>query len=210
MKKLIFFDLDGTLTTHNTWYDFNLFFGMSEQEDQTLLDWYKRGIISYSEWDELIVKVLRDRNQCTKQRVAEFLSTAVPRSEARDVIAACKEKGYLSIILSGTMRQIAEHFKNELGADFSYTTSEIIFDDNGDFIGITNDKDEGPAKLRIFEKLCSEHGVDPTDTICVGDSRNDLEMFMRTKKAILIGDYAPLKDHAWKQIQGLDELKEIL
>ena len=62
MKKIIFFDLDGTLSPTNSWYLFNLAFGMSETEDNTMFDWYKRGIISYDQWDDLIVKIIREKN----------------------------------------------------------------------------------------------------------------------------------------------------
>lgn len=210
MKKPIFFDLDGTLIAGNSWYEFNLYFGMSEIEDQALLNWYTRGIITYDEWDHLIVKILREKNQCTQEKVAEFVKKITPRPEVLELMNICKEKGYSPIILSGTMKQIAEDFKNRVGADASYTTSEIIFNNEGGFETISNDKDEGPAKLRIFERVCAEYGVQPEDTIHVGDSRNDLEIFTISKKGILIGDYEKLKPFAWKQVQNLKEIIELL
>jgi HAD superfamily phosphoserine phosphatase-like hydrolase len=210
MKKVIFFDLDGTLIEENSWYAFNLYFGMSETEDQTLLNWYSRGIITYDEWDKIIVKILRDKNQCTLEKVNEFVKTIVPRPEVIDLIKACKEKGYTTIILSGTMKQIAENFRERVGIDLSYTTSEIMFSDEGAFETINNEKDEGLAKLRIYEKLCEEHGVNPEEVLYVGDSRNDLEIFQKTKKGILIGNYEKLKPFAARQITNLNEVIELL
>lgn len=210
MKKLIFFDLDGTLSPTNSWYLFNLAFGMSEAEDNVLFDWYKRGLITYPEWDDMIVKILRDKNQCTKEKVETFASSILPRPEAQSLIDACRAAGYITIIVSGTMKQIAENFRARLGVDLSYTCSEIVFRDDGTFEDIANDKDEAPAKLRIFERVCAEHGVDPAETLMVGDGGNDLEIFKRTKKAIQIGDYEPLKALAWKRIENLSEIKDLL
>lgn len=210
MKKLIFFDLDKTLTEESTWHLFNPYFGMTEQEDFVLFDWYKRGLITYSEWDDMIVKILRDKNQCTKEKVETFASTILPRPEAKGLIDACKAAGYTTIILSGTMKQIAENFRARLGIDLSYTCSEIVFREDGSFEDIANDKDEGPSKLRIFERVCAEHGVDPTETIMVGDGGNDLWVFQKTKKAIQIGDYEPLKEHAWKRVENLSQIKEFI
>lgn len=210
MKKLIFFDLDGTLSPTNSWYLFNLAFGMSETEDTVMFDWYKRGLLSYAEWDEMIVKILREKNMCTREKVEAFVGTILPRPEAQDLIHTCKEAGYTTIILSGTMKQIAESFRARLGIDLSYTCSEIVFRDDGTFEDIANDKDEAPAKLRIFERVCAEYGVDPADTIMVGDGGNDLEIFKRTKKAIQIGDHELLKEFAWKHIQNLREIKDLL
>lgn len=210
MKKVIFFDLDGTLIEGNSWVEFNRYFGMSENDDQTLLDWYRREVITYDEWDKIIVKILKEKNQCTAEKVAEFNKTLIPRSGAAEMIQACKDKGYTTVILSGTMKQVAESMRVQIGADLSYTTSEIIFDENGTFENIVNEKDEGPAKLRIFERVCVEHGVNPEEVVHVGDSRNDLEIFQKTKKGVLIGVYEKLKPLAWKQISNLGEVIELL
>lgn len=210
MNKVIFFDLDGTLIPGNSWYQFNLNFGMTEMEDQVLFDWYKRGLITYDEWDKLIVKVLLERNLCTQEKVDAFIKKIDLRPETIEVINACKKNGYTVIILSGTMKQIADGIRERIGADLSYTTSKIIFNDDGTFKTIENDKDEGPAKLRIFERVCAEHEIDPVQTICVGDSRNDLEMFQKSKRAILLGDNEELKLHAWKQISELKEVIELI
>lgn len=183
---------------------------MTEVEDNTLFDWYKRGLITYSEWDEMIVKILREKNLCTKDKVAEFVQTIVPRPEAQDLIDACKAAGYTTVIISGTMKQIAESFQERLGIDHAYTCSELVFRDDGTFEDIANDKDEGPAKLRIFERICAEYEVDPEQTMMVGDGGNDLWIFKKTKKAIQIGDYEPLKEFAWKHVENLSEIKELL
>lgn len=210
MKKLIFFDLDGTLSSSNSWYLFNLEFGMSKNEDDVLFDWYKRGLISYDEWDQKISMILKDKAECTKEKTLAFADTIPPRPEAKEIIKACKDAGYTTIILSGTMKQLADSFKKRLEIDFCYTTSELAFNDDGTFKGIENDKDEAPAKLRIFERVCAEHGVDPEQTIMVGDGGNDLWVFQKTKKGIQIGDYEPLKQYAWKHIENLSEIKDLI
>lgn len=50
----------------------------------------------------------------------------------------------------------------------------------------------------IFKRVCSEYGVNAGETIHVGDSRNDIEIFEKTEKGILIGNYEKLKPLAWK------------
>ncbi len=210
MKKPICFDLDGTLIAGNSWYEFNLYFGMSEIEDQALLNWYSRGIISYDEWDTFIVRILREKNQCAKEKLPDFLKTLTPRPEAQALIDACIAKGYDPIILSGTMKQVADHMKDMLGMISAHTTSEIVFNTDGTLETIENQKDEGPAKARIFKTICEQYGIDPKDVIHIGDSRNDLETFELTSRGILIGDYEKLKPFAWKQVQNLTEIIEFL
>jgi phosphoserine phosphatase len=45
-KKLVVFDLDGTLIEGNTWLSFNLALGLSHQEDAGLFLQYQAGTIS--------------------------------------------------------------------------------------------------------------------------------------------------------------------
>lgn len=210
MKKVIFFDLDGTLIPSNSWFEFNRYFGMSETEDQTLLDWYSRNIITYEQWDDIIVKLIQEKNQCTKEKLADFVQTIAVRPDTISFIEACKKAGYITVMISGTMQQIAEAVRENIGADVSHTTSTIVFNEDGSFNTITNEKDEGPAKLRIFEKLCDEYGIDPTQTIYVGDSRNDLEIFQKTSRGILIGEKTILEPFAWKKVTTLSEITPFL
>lgn len=210
MKKPIFFDLDGTLIEGNSWYEFNLYFGMSKEEDEMMINWYRQGVLDYNGWINLIVKILRQKNKCTQEKIAEFNRTISPRPETIEVMRACKEQGYTPIIISGTIKQIADGVREFIGADASYTTSEIIFNNKGILETISNQEDEGQAKLRIFEKVCTEFGVPPEEAIYVGDSGNDIQIFGKTNKGILIGDYEKLKPRAWKQIQNLSEIIKLL
>lgn len=210
MKKLIFFDLDGTLSPTNSWNLFNIHFGLTEQEDELLLDWYKRGLITYGEWDEFITKILREKNLCTKDAVDVFVKTIPLRSEAQNLITTCKNKGYTPILLSGTLKQIAESIGERIGIELVYTCSEAIFREDGNFEDIINDKNESIAKLRMFEAVCKEHGTDPQETIMVGDGSNDLEIFKKTKKAIQIGEHSELQKYAWKHIVNLNEINELI
>jgi hydroxymethylpyrimidine pyrophosphatase-like HAD family hydrolase len=66
------------------------------------------------------------------------------------------------------------------------------------------------AKLNSFESICSKYEVSPSETIAVGDGGNDLEIFKKTKKGILVGNYEKLKPFAWKQVQSLSEIKELI
>lgn len=210
MKKLIFFDLDGTLVPINTWHLFNIYFGMSEAEDAIMFDWYKRGLLSYCDWYAMISKIIKEKGQCTKDKVVEFVKTIVPCPDAESLIGACKEAGYTSVILSGTMKQIAEDFGHRLGIAISHTSSQIVFAEDGSFEDIITQSDQALNKLQMFEQICAEYNVDPAETIMVGDGNNDIEVFKRTKKAIQIDNNEQLKSYAWKHVENLSEIKTLI
>lgn len=212
MKKLIFFDLDGTLSPTNSWNLFNKEFGLTEAEDNVLYDWHKRNLITFSWWTDIIIKIIRERNLCTKEKVETFVKTIQPRPETVGLIEACKQKGYTLIILSGTMHQIAKDFGSRIGIELVYTCSEIFFDENGAFLDITNadTEDEALTKLHLFQSVCTEYGVDPKETIMVGDGSNDVEVFKHTNKGIHIGEHRKLREHAWKHVENISEVGELI
>lgn len=210
MKKLIFFDFDGTLTESSSWYLFNTYFGMTKEEDSSLFERYLKNGFNYREWMEQIIHILKDRGLCTEEKVREFSETIQTREGARDLIQACKDAGYMTVVISGGIKQVVEPITQNLGADKTYTTAEIIFNQTGLLENIIDQSDERHAKLKAFEEICLEFGVDPEDTLAVGDGGNDLEIFKRTKKGIQIGDYEPLKEFAWKRVENLSEIKELL
>lgn len=210
MKKLIFFDLDGTLSPVKSWLVFNTHFGMTPEEDQVLYLKYIHSEHDYNTWIETLTKLLRQRDLCNTETFAAFVDSLELRPGAKELIAACKEKGYTTILLSGAIRQIAEHAAARLGIDQTFSGAEIIWNDAGKIEKIINIGDEAIAKLRIFKQVCAEHGADSKETIMVGDGGNDLDVFKETKKAIQLGEYEPLKPYAWKHVTSLQEVAALL
>ncbi len=210
MKKVIFFDLDGTLTPMKTWYVFNKRFGLTDEEDEGLFQKYLANQIDYSTWTHEITSLLKERGLCTKEAVESFAGSIEIRDGAQELINLCKQQGYTTILLSGAIQQIATNFAARLGIDESFGGAEVSFNEDGSLSGLVKGKDEAMSKLTTFEKICAEHGVDPVDTIMVGDGGNDLDIFKKTKKGILLGNYEPLKEYAWKQVQSLSEIEELL
>ncbi len=210
MKKLIFFDFDGTLTEQSSWYLFNTHFGMTPEEDASLFEQYLQVSIDYKGWMDEITKILKERGLCTKESVEKFAQTITLRPEAFEAIKMCKNSGYVISILSGGIKQVILPVVAELGVDHVFTAVELVFDGEGKIESMIDHSDERHAKLVAFENVCAEHGVNPEDAIAVGDGGNDVEIFKKTKKGILLGSYEKLKPLAWKQVQSLSEIKELL
>jgi phosphoserine phosphatase len=210
MKKLIFFDFDGTLTDSSSWYLFNTYFGITAQEDDSLFKQYLQGSINYKGWMDEITKILKERGFCTKESVEKFAQTITLRSEAFEAIKMCKDAGYVVSILSGGIKQVILPVVAELGVDHVFTAVELVFDSEGKIESMIDHSDERHAKLVAFENVCAQYEVNPEEVIAVGDGGNDLDIFKKTKKGILLGSYEPLKEFAWKQVQNLSEIKELI
>lgn len=210
MNKIIFFDFDGTLTASNSWYLFNTQFGITKEEDTALFERYLKTSFSYREWMDEIIALLKARGLCTQEAVEAFASTIVLRDDAKETLQACKDAGYITVVISGGLRQVIETAVRDLPIDRVCTTAELVFNDDGTLSSIIDQSDEMHAKVKAFIALCEEYGVQQEDSTIVGDGGNDLELFKRSKKAIQIGNYEPLKEYAWKHIESLSEIKELL
>lgn len=210
MKKLIFFDFDGTLTDSSSWYLFNAYFGITAQEDDSLFKQYLQGSINYKGWMDEITKILKERGLCTKESVEKFAQTITLREEVFEVIKMCKNAGYVVSILSGGIKQAILPVVAGLGVDHVFTAVELVFDSEGKIESMIDHSDERHAKLVAFENVCTQYEVNPEEVIAVGDGGNDLDIFKKTKKGILLGSYEPLKEFAWKHIENLSEIKELI
>lgn len=210
MNKLICFDFDGTLTDSSSWYLFNTHFGMTAEEDHSLFQQYLENGFDYKNWISQITAILKERNLLNKASLLDFVNTVALRDEASELINTCKELGYKTIIISGGLKQIVEHVTGNLGVDHVVSTSELVFNEDGSFKTIIDQGDEMYAKVKAFEAICAQYVVSLEEALAVGDGGNDLEIFKKTKKGILLGNYEPLKEFAWKQVQSLSEIKELL
>ncbi|MCU0660285.1 MAG: HAD-IB family phosphatase [Candidatus Pacebacteria bacterium] len=219
--KLIFFDLDGTLISANSWQLSNSAFGLTENEDATFFDLYHRSIITYKEWIDLIARILRERKLCNKDTFTAFTERLTPRPEAATLIETLRTMGYTTVLLSGALRQSAEAVGKKVGIDHVYTTTALVFADDGyvssielhksmDALPMRTIKDEGLAKRSIFEEVCAVFGVAPEQTMYIGDGGNDIEIFKQTKKGVLLGEFAPLRDLAWKKVSNLTDIIGLL
>lgn len=210
MNKIVFFDFDGTLTVSNSWYLFNTQFGITKEEDTALFERYLKTNFSYREWMDEIVALLKSRGSCTQEAVETFARTIVLRDDAKETLQACKDAGYIVVVISGGLRQVVETALEGLPIDHICTTAELVFDAEGNFTSIIDQSDEMHAKVEAFINLCAQYQIDEQDAVVVGDGGNDLEIFKRSKKAIQIGNYEPLKEYAWKHIESLSEIKEFV
>lgn len=210
MDKLICFDFDGTLTESSSWYLFNTHFGMTAEEDHSLFQQYLENGFDYKNWIAQIITILKERSLLNRDSLELFLSTIPLRDGAKELLNSCKESGYTTAIISGGLKQVVEYVSCALGVDHVITTSELVFNEDGSFETIVDQGDEMYAKVKAFETICKEYGVSSEDAIAVGDGGNDLEIFKKTKKGIILGNYEPLKEFAWKQVQSLSEIKELI
>jgi phosphoserine phosphatase len=208
-EKLIFIDLDGTLTPQSTWYELNMMLGITPEEDKALFERYLKDEISYTEWNKELVSIYRSRRSVSRADIMQFVETIVLRPEAATMVQALKEKGYWIVLWSGSVDVVVGAIARKVGANDWLSTARLVFDDAGLLVDIIDLGNEAPAKEKIAEEYAIKHKCDLSKAYAIDDGGNGVELFQRVK-GIVLGDNEKLKPLAWKQVQSLSEIPALL
>lgn len=171
--RLAVFDLDGTLTRERSIWEYihirlGRWYGQAEHYQRQFL----AGEISYQEFCE------RDAEVWSGMRVEELrqiIQTVPFHAGAEELISYLKGRGLKLSIISSGLSLLSDWVHQRFGFDFS-VANELLCED-----GILN----GKVKIRVHydqkakwvEKILEQFGVGPEETIAIGDSHGDLEMF---------------------------------
>lgn len=208
-KKLIFIDLDGTLTPRSTWLELNLTLGITAEEDHALFQQYLESTLNYEDWNRALVQLYKSRSPVTKAQLLAFAETVELRPDAISTVKALQEKGYRVVVLSGSVDLIAETVAKRIGANDWRSTSKLKFDEQGILIDIIASGDEAPAKEKLAEAYVATYEYTLSDSYTIDDGGNGIELFKRMK-GILLGNNKTLEPIAWKQVQPLSEIPALL
>ena len=207
--KLICFDLDKTLINQNSWYRLNLAMGVTQEEDQKLVDEYFAGKFSYDEWVKKILVMYKERGKADLKNITEILSKYNFLEGAREIVEHVKSKGYHVALISGSINVLVDIVAKDLGIELSEGVNTFIFDENDNLKDIVTYENDEIAKLNILESYCRKLGIDITECVCVGDGDNDIEMFKKTGKGITFKGSKIEKD-AWMVVDELADLLKII
>ncbi|MFZ3054961.1 MAG: HAD-IB family phosphatase [Minisyncoccales bacterium] len=212
MKKIICFDVNGTLVEGKTW-DL-LVHGRKdvgkEIEDNFNL-YYKKEIGIDEAWSGL-VSILKRAGMSSREYLNSRCGDGKDFKEgAEDILSYLKQKGYKIYLVSCSIDIHLDSIVARMNLDGRYAGSHLIFDDAGELVSIKTDCiKEGGFKKECLEDLARKEEVDIKDIIFVGDGNNDIGPFEMTGHGIAIGNNKELIDVSWKQIEKLPQIKEFL
>jgi len=210
--KLVAFDVDGTLIKSDLWVRVNQLFGVSQEKDQELLTRYISGNITYHEWFALLRDLWRQSGR-TKSELQAILHEFEFTPHAEELVGYLKGKYHLALVSSGFDLYVSE-VAQRLDISHVYFLSKFVFDEEERFSSIEFEVDltEVEAKVFALKDLQKRYKLEPHEIAFVGDSKNDIGAFEYTGKGILFGEGTTesLRQSAWKQVDSLNDIKEIL
>jgi len=209
--KLVCFDVDGTLAEGNSWQILTAGLGYPPEKVVEFYQKAKSGKLSFEEAERRYTQMLQESGKATKPLIKELFTQVNFRPGAKELITYLKKKGYPIYLISGAIDLYVSHLAKKLRVDGLYANSSLSFDNKGVLQKIHYRERQGELKVEQLRDLVQKLGIKMNETVFVGDSENDLKVFQATGHGIAVHcTNEDLKKIAWKVVDSLEKIKEIL
>jgi phosphoserine phosphatase len=170
--KLVAMDMDSTLITIECIDEIADMQGL-KPEVAAITEAAMRGEIQFRESLARRVALLKGLDASALQRVYDERLRLSPGAET--MLAAVKQAGLKTLLVSGGFTFFTDRMKSRLGLD--YTHSNVLEIIHGHLTGrVTGTIVDAEEKLHTVERVCAEMGISPSQAIVMGDGANDLRM----------------------------------
>ncbi len=171
--KLVVFDLDGTLTQERSIWEYihkklGKWYGFAENYQKQFL----AGKISYEEFCEQDAQVWKGMRV---EEVIEIARTVPFHPGADELIHYLKEKGLKLSVVSSGLSVLSNWVHERYG--FDYSVSNDLLHEKGILTGKVKIQVYYDQKAKWVKRILRQFKVRPEESIAIGDSAGDLEMF---------------------------------
>lgn len=214
-KKAVIFDIDGTLTRDISWVRMTVGVGgLITYNDKVMKDW-QTGLITEAEAYKKCIDNWSKNGRVSYDKITSILKKIPLREDAKETIDYLKSKGYLVCAITGSFDVYATMVCQELGIPDWFAITSLFWDEKKKLINmsmVTNEK-AGDRKMEFLKKYCIKNNLKLNECVPVGDSENDMALFKFTGNGVAVRtqfEAKELESIAWKKINHLSELKNIL
>jgi len=171
--KLAIFDLDGTLTQERSIWEYihvrlGKWYGFAEEYQKQFLS----GKISYEEFCERDAEVWKGMKV---EEMVEIVKTVPFHPGADELISYLKQRGLKLAMVSSGLSLLSDWVHQKFG--FDYSVSNHLLHENGVLNGKVKIQVYYDKKAEWVRRILQKFDVKPEETIAIGDSKGDLDMF---------------------------------
>ncbi len=227
MNKFAFFDVDDTLISVKSMFDFYQFWTVEWRSDPAILREFEadfarmrtigatREVLNrayYRYFADIRPEELGEAATAWASAwlaVPERFFMVEPVAELRNL----KAQGVEPVFVSGSFRALLDPIANYLGVDWILST-KLELGANGCFTGeIETPQTIGMGKAKAIRTFLSEQGVHPANCQAFGDDISDLPMLNSVGTPVVVGSNAELVAHAdtnqWRRLQASPAQHEV-
>ena len=175
-KKLLLADMDSTIIEEESLDELGKLIGKENQIVKITED-AMNGMVDFEE--ALIKRVAMLKGQSST--ILDLLKKKININiGAKELIKTMSFNGSKTVLVSGGFTFLTDHLKNILGFNHAHANSLEIKQKKGELSKLSG-KIKGSildknSKLKYLEMYIKKYRLNHTDTICVGDGANDIEM----------------------------------
>jgi len=209
--ELIAFDMDGVLTKEiSSWNYVHRFLGV---DNSVNWDRYEAGEISYTDFLKSDVSLWLNRyGKVSESEIIRILDRIELRDGLVDMMHEIQKLGIKTVIISGGIYWLAEKINSIVPFDDIYANCILV--DHDGFL-----KEDGfvlvdPRKKgEILHDIQYNYGVDRENTMAIGDSDHDLNMFSSAEYSVA---FNPLTEKITEKVdyvvfgQNMEVITDIL
>ena len=132
--KAVFFDFDNTLIQGNVWDSISKRLNCVE-EDARLYRAFLNGEIDFGSWNKSIIELYKSKG-LTREVFYEAVRSIKPVSNAKNVIDSLKNRGFITGIISGSIKNAYDFFREEydINVHFARFAVELFFSVDGSLV----------------------------------------------------------------------------
>lgn len=213
MKKIICFDVNGTLIDQSSWEIFTSGKEDAEKELKDIFSNYYSNKISLKDFWEQMADVLKKTGNANMSYICNHSDDINSlKKGAEDLINYLKDKGYKIYLISCSIDIYLEKLTQRLKLDGFYAGTRFAFSEGGELLSIESECLENKLfKEDKIREIAKDNNAKIEDIVFVGDGKNDIGAFEMTKNGIAIdSNVEKLRSIAWRNIKQLSEIKDIL
>ncbi len=206
--KLVISDMDSTLINIECIDEIADFANLKPQVSE-ITEAAMRGELDFEQSLERRVALLKGLDVEVLQKVYDERLQLNPGAET--MLEGLRERGIKFALVSGGFTFFTDRLKERLSLDF--TRANVLGKEEGKLTGVT----EGPviagaAKAAFLLECCAQMGIEPHQTIAIGDGANDLPMLDKAGAGVAYHAKPKVRAAADCAIQygGLDVVLDLL
>lgn len=206
-RRLVCFDMDSTLIRAEVIDELAKHAGVGEQV-AAITERAMQGKLDFTESFTQRMALLEGLSETVLAEVAANLQLM---DGAKTLVSNLRAYGYKTAILSGGFSYFGNHLKQTLGIDHVYANTLEIVD--GKLTGrVIHPVVDASRKAQLLKQIAREEGLDPQQTIAVGDGANDLLMLSEAGLGIAFRAKPLVRESAKQSLSthGLDGILYLL